>query len=247
MHSRAAAATPAVAAPRSRSTAAPPAESAKAPAKAGEAKEKAPTARSTSAGWSDLPSSRLKSVKCADPFASKANQFKTKFGSVYNGGGIPCRLNHGAVNIKLQWGRDPAELPYDPLLVTCAEGLCETEHPYAFASRACFEELLAAQGGPEKALPLVPRIIPSIRAALVSPNKKVFEGGVDAAAQLSQAVGEALNPFINVLVVQMNKRSNDKHLAHKILAAMQSFEEYGGPLAFKVIKSKVPTYCSIHI
>jgi len=194
-----------------------------------------------------MPSARLKSVKCADPFATKANQFKTKFGSVYNGGGIPCRLNHGAVNIKLQWSRDPREMDYDPLLVTCAEGLCETEHPYAFASRACFEELLVADGGPEKAVVLVPRIVPSIRAALVSPNRKVFEGGVAAAQQLSEAVGDALNGHINVLVVQMNKRSSDKQLAGKILSAMQAFEENGGTDAFKIIKSKVPTYCSIHI
>jgi len=247
MHAKSASAPPnsAVGAARNRSTiqeSAPAKGATKKPAEA-----KAPMGRSGSAGWSDLPSSRLKSVKCADPFATKANQFKTKFGSVYNGGGIPCRLNHGAVNIKLQWSTDPMELDYDPLLVTCAEGLCETEHPYAFASRACFGELLAADSGPDKAVPLVPRIVPSIRAALVSPNKKVFEGGVEAAQQLSQAVGEALNPHINVLVVQMNKRSSDKQLAGKILSAIQSFEEYGGADAFKVIKSKVPTYCSIYI
>jgi len=67
----------------------------------------------------------------------------------------------------------------------------------------------------------------------------------------------------------MNKRSSDKQvfsrhlslcapwllyltlaseqLAGKILSAIQSFEEYGGADAFKVIKSKVPTYCSIYI
>jgi len=194
MHAKSASApNSAVGAARNRSTiqeSAPAKGATKKPAEA-----KAPMGRSGSAGWSDLPSSRLKSVKCADPFATKANQFKTKFGSVYNGGGIPCRLNHGAVNIKLQWSTDPMELDYDPLLVTCAEGLCETEHPYAFASRACFGELLAADCGPDKAVPLVPRIVPSIRAALVSPNKKVFEGGVEAAQQLSQVAAPPSNCF----------------------------------------------------
>ncbi len=46
------------------------------------------------------------------------------------------------------------------------QGLLETEHPYAYASRACFEELLAAPGGPEKAVPLVARIVPSLRAGV---------------------------------------------------------------------------------
>jgi len=45
----------------------------------------------------------------------------------------------------------------------------------------------------------------------------------------------------------MNKKSADKELAPKILRAMQSFEEWGGPAAYKVIKAKVPTYCSITI
>lgn len=45
-----------------------------------------------------------------------------------------------------------------------AQGLLETEHPYAYASRACFGELLSAEGGGAKAVPLVSRIIPSLRA-----------------------------------------------------------------------------------
>jgi hypothetical protein len=49
---------------------------------------------------------------------------------------------------------------------TISQGLLETEHPYAYASRACFEELLAAPGGPEKAVPLVARIVPSLRAGV---------------------------------------------------------------------------------
>ena len=68
------------------------------------------------------------------------------------------------MNIKLQWSRDPGSLDLDPLLVTCAEGLCETEHPYAFAARECFRELLAADPDGARTLPLVPRIVPCLRA-----------------------------------------------------------------------------------
>ena len=95
-----------------------------------------------SAGWTELPSARLKNIKCADPFASRADQFKTKFGSCFNSGGFPCRLSHGAANVSLRWSKDPSLLDFDPYLVICAEGLCETEHPYAFASRACFQALI---------------------------------------------------------------------------------------------------------
>uniref|UniRef100_A0A6T8I6F1 PACRG-like protein n=1 Tax=Hemiselmis andersenii TaxID=464988 RepID=A0A6T8I6F1_HEMAN len=197
--------------------------------------------------WSEMPSKRINSIKCADPFASSAKQYKTKFAGVFHSGGVPARLHHGAVNVRLCWSKDPSTLDYDPLLVTSAEGLLETVHPYAYASRACFGELLAADGAREKTLPLVSRIVPSIRAALVSSDRSVFEGGVEAVRQLSEVVGEALNEHIHVLVVQMNRRSGDKELAPKILQAMQTFEEGGGQPAYKVIKSKVPTYCSIHV
>lgn len=200
-----------------------------------------------SAGWTELPSARLKNVMCADPFATKAEQFKTKFGSVFNSGGIPCRLYHGAANVSLKWSKEPSLLEFDPLLVTCAEGLSETEHPYAFASRACFAELLASENGGMKATPLVSRIVPNLRAALLSPNKKVFAGGLHAVIQLSEGVGEALNPHLHIVVVQMNKRNSDRDLAPTILKAMQTLEEMGGPEALAVIKSKVPTYCSVMI
>jgi hypothetical protein len=68
--------------------------------------------------WNELPSSRLKSVKCANPFASKSSQFKTKFGSVYNAGGIPVRLQHGAVNVSLKWGKEVPRAPaHSPALL----------------------------------------------------------------------------------------------------------------------------------
>ena len=204
-----------------------------------------PAHRTASAGWSELPSARLKNVKCADPFATKAEQFKTKFGSTWNSGGFPCRLYHSAANVRLNWSKDPSLLDFDPLLVTCAEGLSETEHPYAFASRACFAELLASQNAGAKAAPLVSRIVPSLRAALLSSNKTVFDGALNAIIQLSTTVGEALNPHIHILVVQMNKRNADKDLAPTILKAMQTLEEYGGPEALPIIKAKVPTYCSV--
>ena len=59
-----------------------------------------------------------------------------------------------------------------------------------------------------------------MRAALVSPNNKVFARGLEAIMQLSEAVRDALNPHIHVLVVQMNKRNADRELAPTILKAM---------------------------
>ena len=37
-----------------------------------------------------------------------------------------------------------ADMSYDPLLMYCFDGLCETEHPYVFISRQAIHDLLTA-------------------------------------------------------------------------------------------------------
>ena len=55
------------------------------------------------------------------------------------------------------------------LFVFCLwQGLRETKHPYTFVSKEGFRELLLVQGAPEKAVPLLPRLVPVLKAALVS-------------------------------------------------------------------------------
>jgi hypothetical protein len=90
--------------------------------------------------YTNKPSDKLNRIT-ADPFRPKKKS-KTNFGYVYSAGGIPCRIFHQSVNMQLQWDVNPSALPYDPLLITCFEGLIETEHPFSFVSRKCIEELL---------------------------------------------------------------------------------------------------------
>ena len=54
-------------------------------------------------------SKRLDAHRSSDPFA-RAGKQKTSFAVCYNSGGIPCRLDHGAVQCRLRWDRAPAEL-----------------------------------------------------------------------------------------------------------------------------------------
>jgi hypothetical protein len=46
--------------------------------------------------------------------------------------------------MKLQWnqGTDIGHLPYDPLLVTCFEGLIEEAHPYCFIATNAIKDML---------------------------------------------------------------------------------------------------------
>ncbi|XP_051475858.1 PACRG-like protein isoform X2 [Apus apus] len=111
------------------------------------------------------PSDKL-NPETIDPFGVHSRQPST-FAAIYAKGGIPCRLVHGSVKHRLQWECPPETVPFDPLLVTLAEGLRETKHPYTFVSKEGFKELLMVEGAIEKAIPLLPRLVPVLKAALV--------------------------------------------------------------------------------
>eukprot|EP00072_Mus_musculus_P074798 XP_017176561.1 PREDICTED: PACRG-like protein isoform X4 [Mus musculus] len=153
------------------------------------------------------PSDKL-NPKTINPFGEQPRA-PTAFAAIYSQGGIPCRLVHGSVKHRLQWECPPEILPFDPLLITLAEGLRETKHPYTFVSKEGFRELLLVKGAPEKAIPLLPRLIPVLKAALLS------------------------------------KRLMDKKFKEPITSALQKLEQHGGNASLIIIKSKIPTYCSI--
>jgi len=197
----------------------------------------------TTSAANKKPSDRL-NPKTIDPFSSKS-QGQTAFASVYANGGVPCRLSHGSVKHKLTWDTPPEHVNFDPVLVTLAEGLKETVHPYSFVSSAGFRELLATQGGGERASPLLPKLAPPLRAALGHKDGDVFQRGMDGLMQLSSAVGPALNPHLKTFMVALAKRLADKQFKEKVTVTLQALEENGGREALIVIKSKVPTYCSV--
>jgi hypothetical protein len=126
----------------------------------------------------DKPSLKYSHIKSSDPFAV-GKKHKTNFGYVYSAGGIPCRIEHGSVRLKLKWDIEPdskyilliLELDYDPILLVCFEGLLETDHPYNFASRQCIKEMLKAPGAYDKVVPIISKIINPLRMALSTNNE----------------------------------------------------------------------------
>ncbi|XP_021066727.1 PACRG-like protein [Mus pahari] len=189
------------------------------------------------------PSDKL-NPKTINPFGEQPRA-PTAFAAIYSQGGIPCRLVHGSVKHRLQWECPPEILPFDPLLITLAEGLRETKHPYTFVSKEGFRELLLVKGAPEKAIPLLPRLIPVLKAALVHSDDEVFERGLSALVQLSVVVGPSLNGHLKLLLTSLSKRLMDKRFKEPITSALQKLEQHGGSASLSIIKSKIPTYCSI--
>uniref|UniRef100_A0A8C5P1V5 PACRG-like protein n=1 Tax=Jaculus jaculus TaxID=51337 RepID=A0A8C5P1V5_JACJA len=198
------------------------------------------------------PRSTIQQSKNSDKFNPRTiNPFgeqlraPSAFAAIYSKGGIPCRLVHGSVKHRLQWECPPESFPFDPLRVSLAERLRETKHPFTFVSKEGFRELLLVRGACEKAVPLLPRLIPVLKAALVHPDDDVFERGLGALVQLSVVVGPALNDHLKHLLTSLSKRVMDKKFKEQITSALQKLEQHGGSGSLIIIKSKIPTYCSI--
>ncbi|XP_064631438.1 PACRG-like protein [Lineus longissimus] len=182
--------------------------------------------------------------KTVDPFNAKEKNV-TAFAAVYRNGGVPCRLIHGSVKHKLAWDTVPEQVPFDPVLVTLAEGLRETVHPYTFVARTGFKELLETPDSGVKAIPILPKLQHPIRLAMAHSDPSVFEGGLDALVQLSDAVGPALNTYLKNLLVSISKQMMNKKFTEKISDSLHRVEGNGGKECLPIIKSKIPTYSSI--
>ncbi|CAK8671386.1 unnamed protein product [Clavelina lepadiformis] len=176
-------------------------------------------------------------------FAKKSSQ--SAFESVYTKGGIPCRLVHGSVKHKLKWDVPKDEVAFDPVLVTLAEGLRETRHPYTFVSIEGFKELLTASGAAQKASPLIFKVAPSLRLALSSKDSGAFTRGLIALSHLSDCVGNELDPILKILMTSLARRmSSDRTQRDEITAVLQKLELNGSREVLPIIKAKVPAYCS---
>ncbi|OWF43867.1 PACRG-like protein [Mizuhopecten yessoensis] len=189
------------------------------------------------------PSAKL-NPKTVDPFKSPAKN-QSAFAAVYTNGGVPCRLFHGSVKHKLAWDTSPEQVPFDPILVTLAEGLKESVHPYMFVARTGFKELLEVEGATGKVSPILPKVCIAVRAALSHAEGSVFESALDALLQLSEVAGPLLNQHLKLLIVPIAKRMMEKKHRDRITEALQTLEQNGGKEALPSIKSKVPTYSSI--
>jgi hypothetical protein len=55
------------------------------------------------------PSEKYSKIKSSDPFAV-GKKHKTNFGYVYSAGGIPCRIQHGSVRMRLKWDIEPESI-----------------------------------------------------------------------------------------------------------------------------------------
>mmetsp|Transcript_4636 Transcript_4636/g.5237 ORF Transcript_4636/g.5237 Transcript_4636/m.5237 type:complete len:224 (-) Transcript_4636:1422-2093(-) len=196
-------------------------------------------------GFTKKPSTKYTSIKTASPFATKKTH-KTNFGYVYSAGGVPARVNHGSVVNRIQWTQPPSSLGFDPLLVTCFEGLMETEHPFNFVAAEAAKELMMSDGAFDKCTPILSRLVPPLRLALSSRDKTIILNALELLRILSETVGEELTGSVNPLLAPIGKKMTEKAYRDKAVETLNTVEEQGGPDALAIIKTKIPTYSSIY-
>ena len=162
------------------------------------------------------------------------------FSSAYATGEIPCRIVHGNIKLTLKWDRDPQTLSYNPLLLTCFEGLLETEHPFNFTSRQIIKTLLSEEinGAVEKVNPLLSKLVVSMRNAL---NSKIeFLDNLTILSLLSELVKTDLNKYLHLLLQPLNKGM--MKFKEPVMNCLRVLETNGGDEAYKIIKKKIPVF-----
>lgn len=179
--------------------------------------------------------------KCTDPFRTDTRGCKTLFSQSYVAGSLPCRLQSSATRYSLQWDAHAAGGFSPDLLVVCADGLTETEHPFTLMAPMMFAELvLRAEGCVDLFAPVMEPVCAHLRKALMK------EESVPVALQslhlLVQHTGALILPYMPKLLMCLSKPHRDKRFRDQTVALLGQVEANCGPDATKLIKSKIPTY-----
>jgi hypothetical protein len=184
---------------------------------------------------------RLNPSKAANPFESNMRKCKTVFSQSYVAGSIPCRLHSTAIKFQLQW-EDCAKQGFSPdLLVVCADGLAEEEHPYTIMAIMMYEELVGrAEGCVELFLPVLDTLVAHIRKALLLDH--AAGRALNALHLLVASTANQLMPYVAKLVPALSKHFRDKRHKDVVVQIFGLLEQQCGPDASKIIKAKIPTY-----
>ncbi|CAD8194015.1 unnamed protein product [Paramecium octaurelia] len=186
-----------------------------------------------------------KKIKMVDPFSNKYQRDINSFAYVYEAGGIPCKINYNTQgNMKIQWIQDVniQTIPYDPVLVTCFNGLLEDVHPYLAIATTAIQFMLQNEAAQEKIIQVLPKLVLPLRSALSSKSDKVFGSALQILKSLSNVVGSHLNKYLKLFLVPIWQRQNHSVVGEQIRLVLSVLEYNGGSEVFQIIKQKIPTY-----
>lgn len=181
--------------------------------------------------------------KCTDPFKSDTRKCKTLFSQSYVAGSIPCRLQSSACRYTLQWDAHAMSGFSPDLLLVCADGLTETDHPFTLMAPMMFAELiLRAEGCLDLFAPIMEPLMLHMRKAFMSDSDDVLKNGIQAMTLLVQQSGNLVMPYLAKFMMVISKPMKIAKHRDATLALLGTIETNCGPEATKIIKSRIPTY-----
>jgi len=180
-------------------------------------------------------------AKAANPFQTDLRKCKSQFSQSYASGSIPCRLQSTTSKYHLQWEPYAATGFSPELLIVCADGLQETEHPYTLMAPMMFEELvLRAEGSAELFAPVMDPVVGNLRKCLMLDH--AYAAALKALTLLAEHTGTLMMPQLQKILPCMAKGMRDKALREATYTLLHTIEQKCGPEATKLIKKKIPTY-----
>eukprot|EP00668_Euglena_longa_P033551 GGOE01043136.1.p1 GENE.GGOE01043136.1~~GGOE01043136.1.p1 ORF type:complete len:256 (+),score=66.20 GGOE01043136.1:110-769(+) len=186
---------------------------------------------------------RFDSKKFANPFATKAKH-RTPFGEAAQEGSLPFHIQHKARDMALSWTVPIESVNFERLLPLCFEGLREKQHPYNFLAKQAVQEMLDCEAAAPRVVPLLPVLLPSLKAALGEGNPELTQTCLRTLSRLSDLTGPALDPHLNQFLTLLNRMLTERKTRQVVEDLLSRFLQNGGPEAPKLIKSKVPTFQS---
>ncbi|XP_033126308.1 parkin coregulated gene protein homolog [Anneissia japonica] len=194
----------------------------------------------------------------AGAFRERRARSSNVFRMFYDRGDFPITLIHDSKGNKIAWNIEIERLDYHHYLPLFFDGLCETEHPYAFFACQGISDLL--EHSINQVLPVIPQLIVPIKNALNTRKKTIVCRTLKILQQLvgsEELIGEALVPYYrNLLPVfnifkSMNSNSGDaidysqhkrQNIGDLVQETLETLERNGGNNAFQGIKYMIPTY-----
>lgn len=183
----------------------------------------------------------------------------SRFVQEYARGALPCRIDHGTCSYRISWDVSVEEVVRrrGDLLVLCAEGLRQAQHPYSTLARLAFADLAARRGCEALSEGEIKSTMAHLRCALLAGGDApagaaraigggasgggkddIFVGALAALRQLVCAEGAALAASVHLVLPAIAKRMHAKAHKQRIHEALVDLEDHGGPEVARLLRSR---------
>lgn len=135
-----------------------------------------------------------------------------------------------------------ADVPLELCLPLCFAGLSEQVHPLCLLARQGTLQLLESHPDAETTVPpLLPQLVPSLRAAMADKERDVAEAAIAVVGPLARVSKDHLVPYLERLLPPLARKASSGPLARKAMDALRDIED-SVPGSSEKIKKKVPAY-----